>query len=327
MGNKFYKMRIFKTMNQEAFQDVGYRISQPTTDSIFNLYHVFRLNDSQTPVFDIFIDVKLDESTEFRERISDKIQLLLYHEIGLNGLWEFTSLDQALKFVNSLLPKISPKDKLYQLLEYLHSLADYDGQYVEIDVHTSHQKNVWRKMFFSSIGELSFYLDSLKEKNWIEIFHDGGPFYRIQLTLSGLTEVGTYLESKNSNICFVAMSFDAALMEIYTNAIQPAIIETGFIPFILHSEHVETGLTINDAMIAAIKKAKFTIADFTQHKSGVYFEAGFALGRGQKVIYTCKEGDINNAHFDTRNYQHLLWKDAADLKRKLIDKIEAYIKE
>ena len=123
------------------------------------------------------------------------------------------------------------------------------------------------------------------------------------------------------------MSFDSTLAEIYNKAIQPAILETGFVPFILHSEHIETGSTINDAMIAAIKKAKFTIADFTQHKSGVYFEAGFALGRGQKVIFTCKEGDIDHAHFDTRNYQHILWKDAADLKRKLIDKIHAYIKD
>lgn len=320
-------MRIFKSMTQEQFHDVGYRISRGFAKSTLVDYDVLRMNDDQHPVFHISIDPNLDKNTEFWERITDKISLLLFHGIGINKDWEFTSQEQALKFVNDLLPKISPKDKLYQLLEYLHSLVDYDGQYVEIDLHTNHQKNVWRKMFFSSIGELSFYLDSLKEKGWIELHYDGGPFYRVQLTLNGLTEIGTYLESKNSNICFVAMSFDAALMEIYTNAIQPAIIETGFVPFILHSEHVETGLTINDAMIAAIKKAKFTIADFTQHKSGVYFEAGFALGRGQKVIYTCKEGDINNAHFDTRNYQHLIWKDAADLKRKLIDKIEAYIKE
>jgi nucleoside 2-deoxyribosyltransferase len=292
-------------------------------------YNVFNLRskDVVAPVVELRVADHLDSNTEFWSKISDKIAVILYHGLAANKILEFHEQDQAFKLVNELLPKMSPKDKSYKLLEYLHSLASYDGEYIEIDLLESHQKNVWKKMFFSSIAELDFYIDSLKEKNWVEVFNDGGPFIRVQLTLSGLTEVGTYLESKNSNICFVAMSFDSALMEVYTNAIQPAIIETGFLPFILHSEHVETGVTINDAMIAAIKKAKFTIADFTQHKSGVYFEAGYALGRGQKVIYTCKEGDINNAHFDTRNYQHLLWKDAADLKRKLIDKIEAYIKE
>jgi nucleoside 2-deoxyribosyltransferase len=307
--------------------DVRFKLSSATDRGDSFEYRISNVDPGNGLSIKLFVGKTLDSNMEFWNKISDKITVLLYHGIGLNKNWEFTSQEQAIKFVNDLLPKLSPKDKIFQLLEYLHSLTNYDGELVEIDLHTLHQKNVWRKMFFSSIGELNFYLDSLKEKNWVQVFYDGGPFYRVQLTLAGLTEVGNYLESKNSNICFVAMSFDAALMEIYTNAIQPAIIETGFVPFILHGEHIETGLTINDAMIAAIKKAKFTIADFTQHKSGVYFEAGFALGRGQKVIYTCREGDIDNAHFDTRNYQHILWKDAADLKRKLIDKIEAYIKD
>jgi nucleoside 2-deoxyribosyltransferase len=83
--------------------------------------------------------------------------------------------------------------------------------------------------------------------------------------------------------------------------------------------------TINDAIIAGIKKSRFTIADFTQHKAGVYFEAGYALGRGQKVIYTCRADEIANAHFDTRNYQHIVWENSEDLKQKLIDKITAFV--
>lgn len=306
--------------------EVGYEIRTGTRHLGFGVYNIIRPG-SDNPVVTMRISADLDNEVEFWEKISDKIAVLLFHGIGFNKNWDFNTTDQTVKFLNDLLPKISPKDKLYQLLEYLHSLSDFDGDFVDIDLLTTHQKNVWRRLFFNSIAELQFYLDALKEKNWILLFHDGGPYIRAQLTLSGITEVSTYVESKNSNICFVAMSFDPTLTEIYNNAIQPAIIETGFVPFILHSAHIETGSTINDAMIAAIKKAKFTIADFTQHKDGVYFEAGFALGRGQKVIFTCKEGDIDEAHFDTRNYQHILWKDAADLKRKLIDKIEAYIKD
>lgn len=59
----------------------------------------------------------------------------------------------------------------------------------------------------------------------------------------------------------------------------------------------------------------------------MYFEAGYALGRGQKVIYICKEDDIINAHFDTRNYQHILWTDKVDLRQKLIDRIDAFVKD
>ncbi len=88
---------------------------------------------------------------------------------------------------------------------------------------------------------------------------------------------------------------------------------------------IPSDVTINDAILAAIKRSKFTIADFTGHKRGVYFEAGYALGRQQKVIYTCREDDINNAHFDTRNYAHILWKEPSDLREQLINKIEVYI--
>jgi len=102
--------------------------------------------------------------------------------------------------------------------------------------------------------------------------------------------------------------------------------ESDFEPYIVFNQHPESDVTINDEILAGIKKAKFTIADFTYHKAGVYFEAGYALGRGQKVIYTCREDNIGTAHFDTRNYQHLVWKDGADLKKKLMDKIEVFIK-
>ena len=68
-------------------------------------------------------------------------------------------------------------------------------------------------------------------------------------------------------------------------------------------------------------------SNFTLQRPGVYFEAGYALGRGQKVIYICKEDDIINAHFDTRNYQHILWTDKVDLRQKLIDRIDAFVKD
>jgi len=124
----------------------------------------------------------------------------------------------------------------------------------------------------------------------------------------------------------VAMSFDSDLRAIYDQAIVPALVASGFESLRIDDNTVTSETTINDAMLAAIKKSRFTIADFTRHKKGVYFEAGYALGRGQKVIYTCHEDEINDAHFDTRNYPHIVWKDAEDLKKKLIDRIEVFIK-
>ena len=84
---------------------------------------------------------------------------------------------------------------------------------------------------------------------------------------------------------------------------------------------------IKERVVGRIKKAKFTIANFTRHKGGVYFESGYALGRGQQVIYTCKSDDIENAYFDTRGFQHIVWETTTDLKKQLINKINAVILE
>jgi nucleoside 2-deoxyribosyltransferase len=190
------------------------------------------------------------------------------------------------------------------------------------------KREVWRKYFFLNSEEFLFYIYNLRSQGlitWLETGNIANEFTNLSLTLEGLTRVIQITERKHSHFCFVAMSFSKELEEIYENAILPAIMETGFHPLIISKEHVESDKTINDAIIAAIKKSRFTIADFTEHKAGVYWEAGYALGRGQKVIYTCRKDHLNDAHFDTRNFQHIVWEAPEELKSLLIDKIEAYI--
>ncbi len=47
------------------------------------------------------------------------------------------------------------------------------------------------------------------------------------------------------------------------------------------------------------------------------------MGIGIPVIWTCRDTDIKKAHFDTRQYNHIVWTDTVDLRKKLIDRIEA----
>jgi len=124
------------------------------------------------------------------------------------------------------------------------------------------------------------------------------------------------------------MAFHEGLDLAY-NAISSAISESGYVPIRIDKEHLDSDVTINDGIIASIKKSKFMIADFTYNRGGVYFEAGYGLGRGQKVIYTCKNDEIHKRelHFDINHYQHIFWDDTEDLKKKLKDKIEAFIND
>ena len=57
----------------------------------------------------------------------------------------------------------------------------------------------------------------------------------------------------------------------------------------------------------------------------MYFEAGFAMGLGRPVIWTCRKDDIDNAHFDTRQYNHIVWENEKELYEKLKNRIEATI--
>lgn len=48
-----------------------------------------------------------------------------------------------------------------------------------------------------------------------------------------------------------------------------------------------------------------------------------AMGLGVPVIWCCRKSSLNDMHFDTRQYQHLLWETESELKSLLQTKIEA----
>jgi hypothetical protein len=46
---------------------------------------------------------------------------------------------------------------------------------------------------------------------------------------------------------------------------------------------------------------------------------------GKQVIYTCKADDFENAHFDIKQLQHIIYKDENELEEALFHKIKAWI--
>jgi nucleoside 2-deoxyribosyltransferase len=93
----------------------------------------------------------------------------------------------------------------------------------------------------------------------------------------------------------------------------------------LRIDRKEHNNQITDEIMAGIRRAEFVVADFTNHRAGVYYEAGFARGPGREVIYCCKEDSFRERHFDTSVINHVVWTDAADLRKKLADRIRATI--
>ena len=140
------------------------------------------------------------------------------------------------------------------------------------------------------------------------------------------------------------MWFDESMEDIYDKGIEPAI-ETDCDIRCVKIDNVEHNNKICDAIIAEIRKSSFVVADFTagccdqcetcdkkvecndqvRPRGGVYFEAGFALGLGIPVIWTVRQDQINKVHFDTRQYNHIPYKDAEDLRKQLANRIRATI--
>jgi len=125
------------------------------------------------------------------------------------------------------------------------------------------------------------------------------------------------------------MWFHADTNEAYLEGIQPALIDSGWKA--MRIDKKEHNNKIDDEIIAEIRRSRFLIADFTcepkNARGGVYFEAGFALGLGLPVIWTCKETSLADLHFDTRQYAHIVWKSPSDLYTQLKDRIGATIGE
>ena len=122
---------------------------------------------------------------------------------------------------------------------------------------------------------------------------------------------------------FVAMWFDDSMQDAYEKGFKAGILKAGYDP--VRIDGVEHAEKIDDRIIAEIRRSKFLVADFTGHRGGVYFEAGFALGLNLQVIWTCHKDDLKDLHFDIRQYNCIDWTEPSDLAERLKNRIGAVI--
>ncbi|HEY6765858.1 MAG TPA: hypothetical protein VI386_13895, partial [Candidatus Sulfotelmatobacter sp.] len=143
------------------------------------------------------------------------------------------------------------------------------------------------------------------------------------LTSSGWQELERVEQSgvESSNV-FIAMWFDFSQSSV-SESIQSAVAASGYTS--VRIDEVEHVNRIDDEIIARIRQSKFLVADLTGQRNGVYFEAGFMLGLGRPVIWLCRKSDLEKVHFDTRQYNMLVYDDVEQLRSKLQFRIEAII--
>lgn len=215
--------------------------------------------------------------------------------------------------------------KVNKLLELIAERSSHPGDIVEIVAELDYPLVDAR-----SAEEVNYLLDHLKGLDYLDGFTRMlDPAGRGFITKSHLTVKGwEHLEPPVGGggipgRCFIAMSFDPSLNDAYEFGIRPALRDCGFDP--IRIDRVHHNEKICDKILAEIRLSQFVVADFTLQRAGVYFEAGFAMGLGRPVIWMCQEDDFKNTHFDTRQYNHIVWSTPEDLRAKLTDRIRATI--
>jgi hypothetical protein len=235
-----------------------------------------------------------------------------------------------------------PHDRADRLLRYLVRESRHLGQSLDgfsvghttrsesfIHFGTKTGPKAWPLFAWSDSthdDEVVFLLQMLAESGAVRL-SDRSPIPDVVVLPKGYELVRSSTGDVQLDQAFVAMWFDASMAEAYELGIEAAVRECGYRPLrIDQKEHVNK---IDDEIVAEIRRSRFLIADFTSKKNaprgGVYFEAGFALALEKPVIWCCRADLIDQVHFDTRQFNHIVWREPGDLKEKLKNRIGAVL--
>jgi nucleoside 2-deoxyribosyltransferase len=118
------------------------------------------------------------------------------------------------------------------------------------------------------------------------------------------------------------MWFDKQTDDAWEKGIKQGILDTRFYSP-MRSDKVEHNSRIDDWIIAEIRSSGLLVADCTGDRAGVYFEAGYALGLGLPVIWTCRRDWLLNVHFDANHYNFIDWAEPEELRARLASRIAA----
>jgi len=193
---------------------------------------------------------------------------------------------------------------------------------------TIHYKKSDRPLFFArDDNEFGYVLTFLRDEGLVQFTTgpnlNGGAF---TIKPKGWEAI-LRAESKNRTVVskngFVAMSFSDELIDAYELGIKPAIVNAGYIP--IRIDMVQHNENIVDEILIGIRESRFLVAEMTDQKRGVYFEAGFAKGLDLQVIFTCRRDEMEKAHFDIRQFNHVIWETTEELKGKLENRIKVTI--
>ena len=218
-------------------------------------------------------------------------------------------------------------ERANRLLRWVASKTDYVGNQVVVSEESLASYACSESISWDEMDYLMRYLES---QGWATLNYPYGIDQAARgaiVTVDGHRQVEAQATNALSSQAFVAMWFDDSMKEVRVKGIILGIEDAGYKPYVVdEDEHIGK---IDDKIIAEIRRSRFIVADFTHGekgaRGGVYFEAGFGLGLGIPVIYTCHKGQMSDVHFDTQHYNHILWEKPEELREALANRIRAVL--
>jgi len=259
-----------------------------------------------------------------KKKIGSKISgwIRNLHEMNLD-IPEITA-DNITEIEQSI-PEYNPSDKQYLFLSNIVRKSRYPGDCVSLSAELDYPL-AWA----SAPEEILFYIRFLIERGLLIRIshHDTSVSGNKSISVAATVHGWEYLEQYEQRAielsqAFVAMSFSEAMKKVWDTAIKPAVNEAGYKACLVDSE--KYGDKVNAKIISEIRNSLFVIAEVSEHKHVIYFEAGYAIGRNLPVIWCVRKKDLGNVHFDTRQNNHVVWETVEDLKEKLYDIICAVV--
>ena len=189
------------------------------------------------------------------------------------------------------------------------------------DTFNSNDPRFLAASYSSNSNDVNYLLRMLSTQEFAKPIAMGGMCEILPLGFIQLD--GLRRQTSESSQGFVAMWFNESMDKVYSDGFQDGILRAGYSS--VRMDRIEHVNKIDDEIIQQLKASKFVVADFTSHRGGVYFEAGFALGFDIPVFWTCRKDHMNDLHFDIRQFNCIDWETPEELSSRLSTRLEAVL--
>ncbi len=254
------------------------------------------------------------------------IKQSVLHTLGQETRWKLSAWTRGKKESRQPAPQISTDtigtivssfrnysvaDKQRLLIQVLNERSSHPGQSVNFNYQT-----LWPLVWASGSEEVRYLIKALEGRGLVNTQNISGGAV-CQITPAGWDYIDNIpRERSQSSQVFVAMWFDPSMNSAWENGIKPALVNSGYEPYRVDNDSSNLG-RIDAKIEMEIKHSRFLVADVTGGRQGVYYEAGYAMGLGLPVIWSVKNDRMCDMHFDTRQYNHIIWCEPTDLADQL----------